>query len=133
MVLEHNVLTLRRAGAHEARHPAVGLAQARMAQSDYRILGLSLSHRLLRCRVTAQRTSSMCKQQAPFNAASVVREAVGSVDAYVRRREIDSSLIVVGASDARAMTMPPTETSASALRWAGLSALAGQGRPRFIQ
>lgn len=139
----------------------------------------------------------MCKQQASFNAASVSHEAIGSVEAYIQRREIDPSLIVVGArsedrsercvevlivqhhpknsvlefvnftvrrtqlltkrqrctnsyrvatrtalgnsgsilSNARTMTMPPTmpETCASAQRRAGLSALAVQGRSRFIQ
>lgn len=139
----------------------------------------------------------MCKQQASFNAASVSHEAIGRVDAYIQRREIDPSLIVVGArsedrsercvvvlivqhhpknsvlefvnftvrrtqlltkrqrcatsyrvatrtalgnsgsilSNARTMTMPPTmpETCASARRRAGLSALAVQGRSRFIQ
>src|SRR5215471_13226775 len=157
----------------------------------------SLSHRLLRCRPTAPRTSCMCGQRASFNAASVAHEAIGSVDAYIQRRGVDPSLVVVGAwsedrserrvevlvvqhqprnsalefvnfavrraqllakrqrcanssrvatrtaldnsgsilSNARAMATPPTmpETSAIVRRRAGLSALAAQGRPRFIQ
>jgi hypothetical protein len=139
----------------------------------------------------------MCGRQVPFNAASVGHEAIGSVDAYIQRRGVDPSLIVVGAlsedrserrvealavqhqprhstlelvsfavrrallltkrqrcanssrvatrtvldnsgsilSNARAMATTPTipETSAFARRQAGLSALAAQGRPRFIQ
>jgi len=139
----------------------------------------------------------MCGQRASFNAASVAHEAIGSVDAYIQRRGVDPSLVVVGAwsedrserrvevlvvqhqprnsalefvnfavrraqllakrqrcanssrvatrtaldnsgsilSNARAMATPPTmpETSAIALRRAGLSALAAQGRLRFIQ
>ena len=39
----------------------------------------------------------MCGQQASFNAASVAHQAIGSVDAYIQRRGIDPSLIVVGA------------------------------------
>jgi hypothetical protein len=38
----------------------------------------------------------MCEQQASFNAASVAHEAIGSVDAYIQRRGVDPSLIVVG-------------------------------------
>ena len=157
----------------------------------------SLSQRLLSCRLTTQRTSCMCGRQVPFNAASVAHKAIGSVDAYIQRRGVDLSLIVVGArsgdrserrvellvaqhqprnsalefvnfavrqaqlltkrqrcansscvatrtaldnsgsilSNARVMATTPTipETSAIARRRAGWSALAAQGRPRFIQ
>jgi hypothetical protein len=39
----------------------------------------------------------MCGRQVPFNAASVAHKAIGSVDAYIQRRGVDLSLIVVGA------------------------------------
>jgi hypothetical protein len=39
----------------------------------------------------------MCGQQASFNAPSVAHEAIGSVDAYIQRRGVYPSLIVVGA------------------------------------
>jgi hypothetical protein len=39
----------------------------------------------------------MYGRQLPFNAASVAHDAIGSVDAYIQRRGVDPSLIVVGA------------------------------------
>ena len=61
----------------------------------------------------------MFGKQVPFNAATDLHEAIGSLAAFTQCHGVDASLIDLA------------KTLAS--QKGGLSALAAQGRPRFIQ
>jgi hypothetical protein len=75
-----------------------------------------------------------------FNAASVAHKAIGSADAYIQRRAVDPSLIVVGArsedpSEPRVKVLVVQEQPRSfALEFVNFAhAMVAPPTPRFIQ